>query len=89
MRVGKSTNSKKNMKNISESSKLGSTEDDTFRILARPNIDKMVVLHREWVAEHRKSNGTYDQQQNIQFAKYYGWTWITFLKAKKEAGYSS
>lgn len=63
------------------------TEDDTFRILARPDIDKMVILHQECILEHRDASGTYDQQKNIVFSKYYGWTWIEFLKAKKEAGY--
>lgn len=67
----------------------GRTEDDTFRVLARPNIEKMVELHPEWVSERRSADGIYDQRHNIAFARYYGWTWIEFLKAKKEAGYFS
>lgn len=65
---------------------MAMTEDDTFRILARPDIHKMYNLHKEWVQKHRK-NGIYDQQKNITFAKYYGWTWFEYLKAKKAAGY--
>lgn len=63
-------------------------EDDTFRVLARPDIEKMVELHREWVSARRSVNGVYDQQNNIKFAKYYGWTWIEYLKARREAGYT-
>lgn len=71
-------------KNMKRENEL--TEDDTFRILARPDIHAMVTLHRQWILAHRK-NHRYDQQHNIKFAKHYGWTWIEFIKARKEAGY--
>lgn len=66
------------------------TEDDTFRVLARPDIHKMVVLHQDWQngEKHKSANGSYSSLKNIEFAKYYGWTWIEFLKAKKIAGYT-
>lgn len=69
------------------------TEDDTFRILSRPSIHKMVVLHKEWVKKKStRYNGVYHQYNsmlNLEFAKYYGWGWVEYLKAKKESGYNS
>lgn len=74
------------IKNIVEEN-LDNSEDDLFRVLARPDIEKMVILHADWIHSHRDCTGTYNQTKNIEFARYYGWTWIEFLKAKKEAGY--
>ena len=65
------------------------TEDDLFRILKRPDIHAMVVLHRDWVRDHRDAGGgIYDQRKNLELVKLYGWDWIEFLKARHEAGYS-
>ena len=65
------------------------TEDDTFRVLARPDIHKMVVIYRNnrlnW---EKKNDTTYPSTQNIVICKHYGWGWIEFLVAKKNAGYS-
>lgn len=63
------------------------TEDDTSRILARPDIHRMVELHREW-QKKRYTAGVYNTLGNIEFSKYYGWNWVEFLKAKKSAGYT-
>lgn len=77
----------KHITTISTLSGLGSTEDDTFRILARPDVHKMHQLHQDWKSMHTDSTGKYDQQKNVVFARYYGWTWIEYLTARKEAGY--
>ncbi len=63
------------------------TEDDTFRILARPNIDKMVELHWEWKMKITDEGKPFNSSWNIPFMKYHGWTWMEFLRAKKDAGY--
>ena len=77
-------------KSPSESSRLSTyTEDDTFRILARPDIHKMVILHREWIQKERDRKGVYDSRKNITFCKHNGWQWIEFLREKKSAGYFS
>lgn len=60
------------------------TEDDTFRILAKPCIHKMTAL---WVNETvlKKRRG-----RNLDLAAFcqkHGWDWSEFLKAKHEAGY--
>jgi len=65
------------------------TEDDTFRILSRPSIHQMVSLHVEWKKKHQRRDGTYNSTHNLRFAKHYGWGWIEYLRAKKEAGYTS
>lgn len=75
------------LQNGQRETETGKSEDDLFRVLARPDIEKMVTLHAEWVQSHRDFTGTYNQTKNIEFARYYGWTWTEFLKAKKEAGY--
>jgi hypothetical protein len=85
--TGLSLNLSKNTESLELHSHM--TEDDTFRVLARPDIHKMVILHREWVQLHRGEDGTYDQQKNIKFARHYGWTWIEYLRARKEEGYFS
>jgi hypothetical protein len=65
------------------------TEDDTFRILARPDIHKMVILHTEWSQKQRALKDPFDTRKNIEFVKHHGWGWIEFLNAKKEKGYSA
>lgn len=66
------------------------TEDDTFRILARPNLDQMVELHAEFVYGWRKKHeGIYPTILNISFMRQHGWTWPEFLRAKKAAGYGT
>jgi hypothetical protein len=66
----------------------GKTEDDTFRILARPSIHEMVELHRKWKIKHSRKDGSYNTVHNLSFVKHYGWTWFEYLRAKKEAGYT-
>ncbi len=60
------------------------TEDDTFRILARPDIHAMVKLHIEW---KRYSRRPYNARLNIDFVKYYGWGWREFLDERRLHGY--
>jgi hypothetical protein len=76
-----------NMKEISEDKY---TEDDTFRVLARPDIHTMVKLHQQYKVNCRRGqpDQPYPSTKNISFCKYYGWDWVEFLIAKKEAGYS-
>jgi hypothetical protein len=64
------------------------TEDDTFRILARPNIDKMVDLHFAWRKKIISEGNLFNSSWNIPFMKYHGWTWTEFLIAKRNAGYT-
>jgi hypothetical protein len=60
------------------------TEDDTFRILARPDIHEMVRLHAEYTKQwHANNSGTYPTTENIRFAKHYGWNWVEFLDVKR------
>lgn len=66
-----------------------STEDDTFRVLARPNIEQMVELHFHWKKKITDKDKIFNSSLNISFMKYYGWTWLEFLRAKKDAGYST
>lgn len=65
------------------------TEDDTFRILARPNIHEMFELHIVWKRKFTDEGITFNSMWNIGFMKHYGWGWEEFLRAKKEAGYPS
>lgn len=60
------------------------TEDDTFRILARPNIDKMSELHFDWKRKITDEGKPFNNMWNIEFMKYHGWTWTEFLRAKKD-----
>ncbi len=64
------------------------TEDDTFRILARPNIHKMVEMHNTWKIKVGKEHNVFNSMWNVSFMKYHGWTWVEFLREKKNAGYS-
>lgn len=50
------------------------TEDDTFRILARPNIDKMVELHVMWKRKITDEGLTFNSSRNISFMKHHGWS---------------
>lgn len=65
------------------------TEDDTFRVLARPDIHEMYRLlsihSRKWTDEGK----LYPTPENIRFCKYYGWGWIEYLRAKRQAGLSN
>ena len=63
------------------------TEDETFRILARPNIDRMVELHFIWKRKITDEGMAFNSSWNISFMKHHGWTWTEFLRAKKDAGY--
>ncbi len=60
------------------------TEDDTCRVLARPDIHEMVRLYNDY---KKSRNVEYSSLDNIRFAKYYGWGWLEFLTAKNAAGY--
>lgn len=64
------------------------TEDDTFRVLARPNIHEMVELHITWKRSITDEGKTFNSMWNISFMKYHGWGWIEYLIAKKAAGYA-
>lgn len=59
-------------------------EDDTFRILSRPDIHEMVKIYTEFKKDHV---GVYDTRWNIELVRKYKWDWIEFLVAKKAAGY--
>jgi len=63
------------------------TEDDTFRILARPDIHEMVRLHWAWVKSITDEGKKFNSSWNITFMKSHGWTWLEFLRTKKSAGY--
>lgn len=62
------------------------TEDDTFRVLSRPNIHEMIYLHQQW--RNTFANNSFDSRWNINFLEKHGWDWVEFLKAKKAAGYT-
>jgi hypothetical protein len=61
----------------------GKTEEDTFRTLAKPVIDKMVVIYQTEKKKYYRSCSL----DNIAICKKYGWRWEEFLRAKKDAGY--
>lgn len=64
------------------STNLG-TEDDTFRILARPPFEEMHDLHRAWKEKWKSAHPwdvTYPSTLNMEFAKHYGWTWIEYQR---------
>lgn len=51
------------------------TEDDLFRVLARPKFEEMVQIYRVWwhaVIEK-------DTTKRVAFMKKYGWTWFEFI----------
>lgn len=62
------------------------TEEDTVRILCRPDIHRMVELYQIHKIE-RYSVEDYSSLNNIKFAKKHGWNWLQFLREKKKAGY--
>lgn len=66
---------------INMSKDLG-TEDDTFRILARPPFEKMADLHRAWKEEWKRThpNDLYPTTLNVEFARHYGWTWLEYQR---------
>lgn len=64
------------------------TEEDTFRVLARPDVHVMFNLHREWKRKLAEDGTDFNSMWNISFMKYHGWTWVEFLRAKNDAGYS-
>jgi hypothetical protein len=62
------------------------TEDDTFRVLARPNIHEMARMYAAW-KKSEQAMGTFNTLKNIGFMKYYGWRWSDFLRERSAAGY--
>lgn len=66
---------------MQENGKDESSLDDLFRILARPDFDKIRSMHAEHVSQYRRAhNGHYPSTENVSFMKYYGWTWLEFVK---------
>lgn len=63
------------------------TEDDTFRILSRPSIHEMVVLHRDWKRKFTDEGKEFNTMWNISFMRSYGWDWTEFLIEKNKRGY--
>jgi hypothetical protein len=59
------------------------TEDDTFRILARPSVHEMVRLDGQ-----RTRMKPYCAISNIVWAKEHGWQWGEYQRARKAAGYN-
>lgn len=60
------------------------TEDDTFRILARPKFDEMRAIHQRWKADQGRPS-----YHNIAFMKSYGWTWLEYIRERSERGYAN
>jgi hypothetical protein len=59
------------------------TEDDTFRVLARPGFDEMFRIHAAWWRNENSNN----RSLRITFMKSHGWTWLEFvLELKKRKG---
>lgn len=63
-----------NVKSMSANNRF--TEDDTFRILSRPSIDEMIMIHNKWWY----TNPSKDKRQRIPFMEQYGWTWEEFVR---------
>lgn len=61
------------------------TEDDTARVLSRPDIHEMEKLYRDFCFSI--NYGKYNSLDNITFAKSYKWCWLEFLIARKKEGY--
>lgn len=61
------------------------TEDDTFRVLARPSPQEMKELQYQWIADwcRRTGKDRYPSPENLNFAKHYGWEWSEYLIALK------
>jgi hypothetical protein len=64
------------------------SEDDTYRILARPSFEDMASLLRAYRVSQYEEQGKYPTTENIRFCKQHGWGWIEFLQASKLAGRS-
>jgi len=58
------------------------TEDDLFRVLARPKLPEMISLYGAWW----NSLIVKDPTKRIPFMKKYGWTWYEFIHECKRAG---
>jgi hypothetical protein len=63
------------------------TEDDTFRVLARPKLEQMMELHAAWKRKIHEDGAEFNTTWNIAFMKHHGWTWVEYLTAKHHAGY--
>lgn len=50
-------------------------EDDTFRILNRPNFSEIRDMYFAWKNSYSQSS-----YQNINFMKYYGWSWAEYAR---------
>jgi hypothetical protein len=59
------------------------TEDDTFRILARPPFDRMREIHRLW-----KTQGHRVSYENVAFMRRHGWTWLEYVNERSDRGYA-
>jgi hypothetical protein len=60
------------------------TEDDTFRMLARPGIHEMVDLYVKWERVHVVECSL----ERLAWSKHYGWQWGELVRAAKRAGYN-
>ena len=56
------------------------SQDDLFRILARPSFDEIREMHAEHKWKYREKHGEYPSTENIAFMKHHGWTWFEFLR---------
>ena len=61
------------------------TEDDTFRVLARPGIHEMYALYISWWRSLPDKN----TMLRVSFCKSYDWTWFEFFTEAKRAGYKN
>jgi hypothetical protein len=61
------------------------TEDETFRILARPSFEKIWEMHNEWKNSKKLP---YPATDNVVFMKHHGWSWLEFLREQKARGLS-
>lgn len=59
------------------------TEDDTFRILARPDVHELMTLYQK---NMKKRGSAYTSIENVSFCKYHGWRWREFLQEARAAG---
>jgi len=57
---------------------IKNTEDDTFRILARPNFDEMTRLF--------KLDSNMKPYARLAFAEKYGWTWGEYTRVCRSKG---
>ena len=65
----------------------GTSEDDTFRILARPSFDKIREMHCDYKRSWRAAHGSnYPSTLNVSFMKHHGWTWLEFIKEQHYRG---